>query len=374
MKKELGIIGGGVIGLSIAWQCLRAGWAVTVLERDKVGEGTSAVAAGMLAPEAEVDFGEERVMKLGQRSLSLYPEFLGELREDVPNVPALDTCGTVLVGKDRDDAERLKQLYEFRKELGLDVEWWGGSHARDRFELLSPRVSAAIWLPDDAQIENRSLLDALKRAIEAKGGNLKEESEVKAYGKGNDGKWWVRSEKGDEHFQELLLAAGAWSGFQREGKKGPPLLHPVKGQILTLGPFGGGGLDRMIRSPRVYLVPKTDGTVRVGGTSEELGFDLTPTAGGVRELLEEAWELVPAVQDAPFLSVDVGLRPSHRDHRPAIGRDEAGLLYATGHYRHGFLFAPVTAYAVRDLLEEGAIREPLLKEEEVEQEDQEQGG
>ena len=362
MDKELGIIGGGVIGLSVAWQCLRAGWNVTVLERDERGRGTSSIAAGMLAPEAEVDFGEEQVMKLGQRSLSIYPRFLEELREDAGSVPALDLCGTVLLGKDRDDAEQLRRLYEFRKELGLEAEWWGGSLAREHCDFLSPRVNSAIWLPDDAQIENRHLLEALAEAIRVRGGKLKEGHEVDAYGKAEGGGWWVRSKKEEERFGELLVAAGAWSDFQGNDLQGASSLHPVKGQILTLGSIEGDGLDRMIRSPRVYIVPKEDGTLRVGGTSEELGFDLTPTAGGVRELLEEAWELLPAVQDAPFISVDVGLRPAYRDHRPYVGRDKAGLLHATGHYRHGFLFAPITAYAVRDLLVEGNVEEPLLKE------------
>lgn len=355
MEGDVGIIGGGVIGLGTAWQCAREGRGVTLFERDRAGEGTSSVAAGMLAPEAEVDFGEQALMKLGQRSLELYRSFLEALKADVDEAPERDDCGTVLVGKDRDDAERLRRLYEFRKELGLRVEWWGGSFAREQVDLLSPRVSSAIWLPDDAQIENRHLLSALAKGFAKRGGELKERTEVEDLGKdAKTGKWWVRTANGSHWFRELVLAAGAWSDrFKGAGEELPPL-HAVKGQILTLGPIPGGGLDRMVRSPRVYLVPKADGSIRVGGTSEEMGFDMTPTAGGVRELLEEAWELVPAIQDAPFHGVEVGLRPAHKDHQPSVARDENGLIHATGHYRHGFLLAPWTAYSVLELLERGS--------------------
>lgn len=358
-RTDLHIIGGGIIGLSAGWQCLRAGMSVTLFEKDRVGEGTSSVAAGMLAPEAEVDFGEEALMKLGRKSLSLYPSFLEALKEDAANVPEKDPCGTVLVGKDRDDAEQLRRLFEFRKELGLNVEWWGGSYAREQLDILSPRISSAIWLPDDAQIENRRLLKVLEEAFLARGGALKEGSEVEAIEK-DEGGYQLRTGEGVFRSDEVLLCAGASSGRIKGVGADLPGLHPVKGQILTLGPIPGGGLDRMVRSPRVYLVPKADGSIRVGGTSEEMGFDLTPTAGGVRELLEEAWELVPAVQDAAFHGVDVGSRPAHKDHQPSIGRDGEGILHATGHYRHGFLLAPLTAYAIRNILVEGRSKEPLL--------------
>lgn len=341
-----------MVGLSIAWQLLRSGRKVTLLERDRVGEGTSHVAAGMLAPEAEVNFGEEELMKLGQRSLELYPDFLSSLKEDSKEAPPLDPCGTVMVGKDRDDAEHLQRIFRFRKELGLNVEWWGGTEAREQLDLLSPNISSATHLPEDAQIDNRQLIRALKEATLGRGGNIREGSEVESIERKEEG-WSVRGSGGELRFDELVLAAGAWSGSIQGAGSSDRDLYPVKGEILTLGRIEGVELDRMIRSPRVYIVPKSDGTIRVGGTSEERGYELTPTAGGVRELLEEAWELLPAIQDAPFHGVDVGLRPTHPDHFPWIGKDGAGLIHATGHYRHGILLAPISAYAVREILDKG---------------------
>lgn len=355
--KRVGIIGGGVIGLSIAWQLLRAGASVTLYEKGRAGEGTSRVAAGMLAPEAEVTFGEEELMKLGQKSLALYDSFIEELKEDAVNTPELDRCGTILVGKDRDDAEHLKRIFEFRKELGLDVEWWGGVRAREELELLSPRVSSAIKLPQDAQIDNRKLLQALLEAIEKKGGTVREGTEVKGSGR-NGEELWLQTGEGTHAFDELVLAAGAWSGGVDQQESS---LHPIKGQILTLGELEGGDLNCMVRSPRVYLVPKADGSIRVGGTSEEMGFDTSPTAGAVLDLLEEAWEVLPAVHEAPFQEVEAGLRPAHRDHLPRIGRGRDGIIRATGHYRHGILLAPLTAYSVRGLLDEGAEEMELPK-------------
>ncbi len=225
-----------------------------------------------------------------------------------------------------------------------------GTEAREREPLLSPRVVSAVWLPDDAQIDNRALLRSLRQAFEAVGGLLLECTEVQQIDIADGQMKGVSTASSNFLFDKLVLAAGCWSGripgLPTELK---PPIRPVKGQIITLKRTNDCDLQEIVRSPRMYLVPKEDGTLRLGASSEEKGFEQTPTAGVQKELLEEAWEAVPSIYDLPLLETTVGLRPASRDHAPIIGQtDVDDLYYATGHYRHGILLAPVTVYNLVD--------------------------
>jgi glycine oxidase len=159
----------------------------------------------------------------------------------------------------------------------------------------------------------------------------------------------------------VVVAAGAWSG----GLAGIPAdvlppVRPVKGQIVRLKRTNDFALAHMIRGPWAYLLPKADGTLVVGATQEEAGFDVAPTAGGVKNILEHAWEVVPSIYDLPLESIEVGLRPGTRDHRPVIGPTRVrGLVMATGHFRHGILLAPATAEAVCAGVTTGRFRDDL---------------
>ncbi|MFH5831459.1 glycine oxidase ThiO [Halalkalibaculum sp. DA384] len=358
---KIGIIGGGIIGLSIGWQLLRRGAEVTLFEKGTVGQEASRAAAGMLAPYAEVGFEEIELMKLGQESLRLYPRFLEELAEDVENVPEFDRCGTMLVGVDRDDTEHLQRLYNFREELSLTVEMITGTEAREREPLLSPKIVSAVWLPDDAQIDNRALVRCLRKAFESRGGLLLEKNAVQQIDLAGGTLRGLSTASSNFKFDKVILAAGCWSGkIAGIPDKIKPPIRPVKGQIITLQQTDDCDLKGIVRSPRFYLVPKEDGTIRLGATSEEKGFDQTPTAGGQKELLEEAWEAVPSIYDLPLVETIAGLRPASRDHAPIIGQTEMeGLYYATGHYRHGILLTPITVYSIADEILDGTVAEVL---------------
>ena len=352
-KNRVAVIGGGIIGLSIAWQLARRGRDVTVFDRGEAGRAASWVAAGMLAPVSEFGFENEDFLQFGQRSMQMYPRFLDELEADCGRRVSLDTRGTMMVGFHRDDTERIRRIYEFRSHKGLPVQWMSGEEARELEPLLSPRATSAMWIPQDYQINNRDLVEALKDALTATGGELVENTPVES----------IRSKHGvctgiicvgggSYPTDTTILAAGCWSG-QIEGIPANlvPKVRPVKGQIVSLGFGGTYEFARVIRAPDVYILPKGDGRLLIGATEEEMGFDTTPTAGPVMRLIERAWEAVPSVYDLPIESIDVGLRPGTRDHEPLIG--ESGmtdLYFATGHYRHGILLAPVTAYAICDLV------------------------
>lgn len=347
---NIGIIGGGIIGLGIGWQLLRKGADVTIFEKEEAAQKASCVAAGMLAPYAEVGFEEVELMKLGQESLRLYPRFLSDLAEDVSGIPELGRCGTLLAGTDRDDTEYLRRLYNFREQLELRVEMLTGSEAREREPLLSPRAVSAVWLPDDAQINNRELVRCLKAAFIKLGGTLLEQNAAQEVGCSEKTVRGITAKSGHHEFDAVVVAAGCKSG-QLKGvpESVVPPIRPVKGQIITLQKTGDCNLQGIVRTPRVYLVPKDDDTIRLGATTEEKGFDTKPTAGGVKELLEEAWEVVPSIYDLPIREIIAGLRPASRDHAPVIGQSGVeGLYYATGHYRHGILLTPVTVYSLAE--------------------------
>ena len=360
-RRPVAIVGGGIIGLSIGWQLLRRDVPVVLFERDEAGRGASWIAAGMLAPHSEVGFEEEEFLRLGIESLNQFPRFLDELHDDTDRRVALDDRGTLIVGFHRDDTERIRRLYEFREHLGLPVRWLPGPEGREIEPLLSPKITAAIWLPDDSQINNRDLVDVLKEAFVTRGGVLKEHTPVRSIVTDGTGAIGVRTDSEQCDASSVVIAAGCWSnridGILDEFK---PPVRPVKGQIVSLRTDTEFTFEHVVRAPDVYLLPKDDGRLLVGATQEEMGFDLTATAGGVMRLLERGWEAIPSIYDLPIDAIDVGLRPGSRDHEPLIGPTEIGnLYYATGHHRHGILLSPVTAYALCDMILEGRTPELL---------------
>lgn len=357
--KNVAVIGGGIVGLSVAWQLARRGRAVTVFDREAAGRAASWAAAGMLAPVSEFGFENEDFLDFGRRSREVFPRFLEEIEADGGASVPLDTRGTLVVGFHRDDTERIRRIYDFRQHRGLPVQWMTGREARELEPLLSPNAASAMWIPEDHQVDNRALVDALKVALTNAGGRLAEHAPVRSIRVDAGRCAGVVTDEGEYPAGSTVLAAGCWSGAV-EGipKELAPKVRPVKGQIVALRTDESYGFARVIRAPDAYILPKQDGRLLIGATEEEMGFDTNPTAGPVMRLIERAWEAVPSIYDLPIEEIEVGLRPGTRDHEPLIGESGMeGLLYATGHYRHGILLAPVTAYAVCDMILDGETPE-----------------
>jgi glycine oxidase len=365
-QLDVAIVGGGIIGLAIAWRARQRGMSVTVLERDATGSGTSHVAAGMLAPVAEVEFGEtgRRVLELGLRSAGMWPAFASELETSTGASVGLMRTGTLLVARDEDDARELERQLDFRRSLGLAVTRLRPSEAREREPALAPTVRLALEAPDDHSVDPRLVVMALKRACGSAGVELREHARVERVdvdGAGIEGArgrvTGVTLEDGESVAAErVVLAAGPWSG--RIGGLPPSArvpVRPVRGQILRLrDPAGPGLLRRVLRFDGGYVVPREDGGYVLGATVEERGFALAPTAGGVYELLRDAHELVPGISELEIEELSVGLRPGTPDNAPAIGAGALeGLVWATGHYRNGILLAPLTAELVAGVLAGG---------------------
>ncbi len=351
---DVAIVGGGIAGLVCAWRARREGLSVTVLERDTLGSATSSVAAGMLAPVTEAEFGEagSRLLELSLRSAQMWPQFAAELEELTGMDVGLLQTGTLIVARDDDEARELERQLAFRHSLGLRAERLRASAAREREPALAPTVRLAVESRDDHAVDPRRALAALRAACQACGVGVSEHTTVESLvldGAGRRVTGLVLA--GGERVMagEVVLAAGAWSAQVAglpEDARVP--VRPVKGQILRLRDPGGPGLvGRPVRFEGGYVVPRAEGRYAVGGTVEEKGFDTAPTAGGVYEVLRAASELVPGIDELQIEELSVGLRPGTPDNGPAIGPGAlAGLTWATGHYRNGILLAPLTGELV----------------------------
>jgi glycine oxidase len=352
------VIGAGVIGLACAWRAAERGLRVCVLERDHPGAGASGIAAGMLAPVGEASWGEEELLNLNLASHRLWPGFAEQLRDATAEEVGYSRRGALHVALDRDEAAELRRRYELHRELGLPSHWLRPSDCRRLEGGLSARVAGGLHAEGEAAVDPRQLCRALASALAAAGGVLKTGAEVIAADFDRPIAELGTADGRRFEAPKVLLAAGCWSGHPKwlpEPARSP--VRPVKGEILTLrGSADQPVCKRLIVTERVYLVPRSDGQLIVGATVEERGFDTTVTAGGVHELLREAYRALPEVSELELLEARAGLRPGTPDNRPLIGPTAVeGLLLASGHYRNGVLLAPVTAEAIAGLL---ADRQP----------------
>jgi glycine oxidase len=350
------IVGAGVIGLSIAWRAARRGLRVRVLERGQPGEGASGVAAGMLAPVGEATWGEDELLSLALDSHARWPRFAAELEESSGRDPGFIELGAVHVALDRDESEALRRRFELMRSLQLDATWLSAREVRGLEPGLSPSAAGGVHAPHESAVDPRLLLEALRASVVASGAELLTGCEVGEALLDDGSLVGVRTADGVAHRAErTVLAAGAWSGEAAwlPPETRPPV-RPVKGEILTLrGPASAPICEHLVVSDRVYIVPRPDGRLIVGATVEDRGFDTRVTAGGVYELLREAYRALPDVAELELVETVAGLRPCAPDNAPLIGR--AGLerlVLATGHFRNGILLAPATAEAVTALLAE----------------------
>ena len=351
-RHDVAVVGGGIVGLACAWRAAQRGMSVVVLERDRLGAGASQVAAGMLAPVTEADFGEDALLELNLAGAECWPRFAPELGSASGLACGFRESGALVVATDADDAAELERLTELHRELGLPSQWIGPRECRRLEPGLSPRVRGAIRAPSDHQTDPAATVRALAEACRRAGVELREEVEVAELVRTGARVSGVRTSTVEVSAETVVVAAGAWSGAL--SPDAPPV-RPVKGQIAALrAPDPALAPAHIVRTPRCYLLAREDGRVVLGATMEERGFDQGTTADGVFRLLEAAREVLPDVGELEWTGVRAGLRPATPDNLPAIGRDRLdGLVWATGHHRNGVLLAPLTGELVADLLADG---------------------
>jgi len=338
---DIVIVGGGVIGLTIARAlALRGVRDVCLIERGRLGTEASWAAAGMLLPQVEADAPDE-FFNLACQSRDLYQGFAAALHEETGIDVELDTTGTLYLALTEHDHEEIEKRYEWQTRAGFAVERLSGAEAREFEPCISEATLGALRFPKDIQVENRRLLSALANSITKLGVEIVTQTTVDALiieGKRVRG---VQTSRGAIDSPTVVIAAGTWSSFIKTAPV--PTISPVRGQMICLE--AKPQLTRhVIYSPRGYIVPRQDGRLLAGSTSEHAGFAKCVTAGGIATILRNALDISPAIKDLPVVDTWAGLRPRAAGGLPVIGPcDEIdGLFYATGHYRNGILLAPLT--------------------------------
>ncbi|WP_375454951.1 glycine oxidase ThiO [uncultured Methylobacterium sp.] len=358
-RADVAIVGGGLIGLAIAWRLAEAGRSVVVVERGTIGCGASLAATGMLAPAAEHEPGSDPLLPLALDSLRRWPGF----RDDLQAASGLDIDyredGTLVLALGRDEVERLRFRHDLQRRSGLTAEWIAGSEVRRREPALRPAVTAGVFCADDHQVDPPRVMAALVRACRGAGVVLVEDSPVTALDRAAGRVTGLRTAAAGLVADTVILAAGAWSG---EGGLLPQSLalpvRPLKGQSLALRTTKRTGtLAHMVWTEQVHMAPKGDGHLVVGATVEERGFQAGVTAGGLYALLEGARRVLPGIEEMEVAAVWSGFRPTSDDDAPILGEVAPGLAVATGHHRNGYLLAPVTADAIAALVTTGAMPE-----------------
>ncbi|MFJ2817832.1 glycine oxidase ThiO [Streptomyces sp. NPDC087294] len=360
--SEVLVVGGGIIGLVTAWRAAQRGFGVTVADPEP-GGGAAQVAAGMLAAVTELHHGEQTLLGLNLASAERYPDFAAELTDFTGQDLGYRRCGTLAVALDADDRAELRELHALQRRSGLASEWLTGRECRRLEPMLAPGVRGGLRVDGDHQIDPRRLAAALVTACEWVGVTF-HRGWAERLDVVRDRAVGVTLADGTAlTADQVVLAGGSLSGRLAgvpEGVLAP--VRPVKGQVLRLtvparrAPFLQRTVRAVVRGGHVYLVPRENGELVVGATSEELGWDTTVTAGGVYELLRDAHELVPGITELPLTETRAGLRPCSPDNAPLLGPTGLdGLLLATGHHRNGVLLTPVTGEALAHALATGEL-------------------
>jgi len=353
-----------VIGLSCAWRLAQGGARVAVLERGEPGGGATRVAAGMLAPVGELTFGEPELLELTLAAARLYPEFVAELEAATGEGTGYERLGALHVALDRDEAAQLRRVHDLQRSLELEAEWLPPRRCRDLEPGLTPSFHGGVFAAGEAAVDPRALTRVLLAACAQQGvevlagtevvdGIFEGERIVGVRTAPRSGGHFDRAGGEELRADQVVLAGGAWSGAMAWlAEEARPPVRPVKGQVVELRSRGEEPVARhILSSERVYLVPRADGRLVIGATVEEMGFDTAVTAGGVHELLREAYRLLPDVAEMEWVGATAGLRPGTPSNLPLVGPGAIdGLILATGHYRNGILLAPLAAQAVTDLL------------------------
>jgi glycine oxidase len=352
------VIGGGTIGVAVAWRCAQRGLTVTVVDPDPT-RGAWDTAAGMLSPITELHYAEEPLFRLGRASLAGYPAFVEELELVTGRQVGYLPCGTLSTAWDAADLAAQRDLHTFWRSVGAQAQLLPGAEVRQFEPALAAGIPGGLLAAEDHQVDPRRLHAALVTAAELAGVRMVRSSAELRFSLTVSG---VRLDDGsDLAAGTVVVAAGAWSGHV----PGVPAhvaapVRPVKGQTLRLRLPGPPRLEHVVRGSvrghPVYLVPRPDGEIIVGASLEEAGFDRTPRAGAIYELLRDAQTILPELGEAQFVEVCTGFRPGSPDNAPILGPAELpGLVYATGHYRNGILLTPITADIIAALVVDGAL-------------------
>src|SRR5262245_11441401 len=367
MSRSVIVVGAGVVGAAIAYELAAAGARVQILDARQPGQGATRASAGVLAPDIE---GHEAtgLGEVGKRSLGLYDEFIARVGADLaPNGVegsghqiVYRRNGTIEVALNPDDVDRLSAASAALWKQGIEARWIPPQAFADQEPCLSPSALGALLIPEQGFVGVTGLTRALISGAERRGASVKTQTGAIRVHRMPAGRVGVKTGDASWDADRVVLAAGSWSSNIEVEDAPPAPVRPIRGQLVELATTPGS-LRHVIWHSSGYLVPWPDGTVLVGATVEDVGFDENTTADAVRGLRSMAASLVPSLADAPMTSSRAGLRPRGPDDLPLIGPSQhvPGLVYATAHYRNGVLLAPLTAHLVQQLVLDRGVDESL---------------
>ena len=344
-NRDYLIVGGGVIGLSLA-RALRkkSGGKITLIERGTIGGAASFAAAGMLAPQAEAEKADH-FFNFCRGSRDIYSEFASELFDETGVDIELEKSGTLYLAFNERDAEQIKHRFEWQTEAGLEVEFLTAQETRKAEPFVSPDAREGLFFPNDWQVENRKLISALRKFAEINDIEIVENAAVKSILIEKGKTFGAETFKERFYCENVVLATGAWTSvIETNENVSLPEVKPIRGQMLAFQ-TAKRLYRRVIYSPRGYLVPRLDGRILVGATVEDAGFQNKVTENGVNFLLQTASEIAPNLANLQPNDKWSGLRPMSPDGLPILGSvsEAENLIIATAHYRNGILLAPLTA-------------------------------
>jgi glycine oxidase len=334
-------VGAGVVGCAVAYELASRGARVHVLDARPPGRGATGASAGILAPLIEGH--SPSLLRLGTCSVALWDDFIRRVERDSGETIEYDRSGTLQVALTDSQTADLSTLARSLESAGVPHDVLDGSDARKLESGLSDRTTMALLVPAHGFVGPAPLVDALVKAAIARGVSMVQ----------------TRVTSLDEiHADAIVIAAGSWSAEFVHTPQ--PFVKPIRGQLVSLS-MDRRPAARVVWGTDCYVVPWSDGTVLVGATVEDVGFDERTTTAGLRGLLNAAVDLMPGLEHAQFREARAGLRPKTADELPAIGRSSTmpHVFYATGHYRNGVLLAPLTASLIADLVLDGRERPEL---------------
>lgn len=343
------VVGGGIIGCSIAFELAAENLRVVVLDRQQPGQEASWAAAGMLSPSPDSSR-DIPLVPLAKESLRLYPKFVRDIEESSDKSVSYSRNGALEMFLDHSGQTECDEFVAQHRRLGLISEPFPLDETRRQENFLGTSAKAAVLLTQEGTVDPRLLMEAELIAARGRGVEIRPGSEVKSLLKDRDRCGGVIANGKSVPAKYVVLATGCFSGnllVEANVPGGQGSIRPVRGQMVALR-APNVRLERVLRSRDGYLVPRPDGRIVAGSTIEEAGFEKSVTAGGIRQILNSALRLCPKLAEAEITETWCGLRPGTSDDLPILGPTEnPGLIIATGHYRNGILLAPVTARLVK---------------------------
>ena len=354
------IIGGGIIGLSIAWRLIGIGKKVIIIDKKNLGKEASWAAAGMLSGRLDLKPCEKKLLPIFEKSHLAWPKFAEELENKSGKSIGYKKEGTLRVACDLHEEKKLKNNYDFLKNNKVNITWLSGDKIRDKEPYVSNNVLSGFFSPDDHHVNNRYILDALITILKKNKNNciFKENTEVEKIITNKNQVIGVKTNNEIIKTKEIIVCSGAWTSKIKNIEIKEVPIRPVKGQMLCLKvPKNISLLKHILWRENVYLVPRNNSDLIIGATEEEMGYDKSLTVGGIYNLLKIAREVLPAIEDLSIVESWSGLRPTSRDDAPIIGPSKKlkGLIYATGHHKNGILLAPLTSSVIKNYYLNGNI-------------------